>query len=174
MTTDGTIAPATAARTLPRQLPGPVRWIASGTILILLPKCLACVAGYAALAAGLGLGLANRELCGGTATSNAGFWAEGATQLLLELVVTAGLSCFVARPVRRFIRGWSDLRIPPSRDRLGWRRMDPRFHGEVAVAPKAGRLERGRPRPRDVRKMRRSLLREYFLRPLSGIGRLVR
>src|SRR5258708_32628278 len=67
------------------------RWFISGLLLMVLPKCLACVAGYVALAAGLGL--AGPELCGG-ATEDAGAWTGGATLLLLPgLVVAAWLAC---------------------------------------------------------------------------------
>ncbi len=48
---------------LRRLVPGIARWTIPGVLAILAPKCLGCLAAYAAIAAGLGLG--GREICGG-------------------------------------------------------------------------------------------------------------
>ncbi len=102
MTNDETIASGTARRNLTRRLPGPVRWIISGTFLLLLPKCLACVAGYVALIAGLGR--AGQDLCGGS-EDGVGDWTADGTQLLsLGVVAAPWLFRLVALQARRL--GW--------------------------------------------------------------------
>jgi hypothetical protein len=110
MASEGTTAQTGGARAprhpeTARRFRGLARWIIPGVILTLLPKCLACVAGYVAAAAGLGL--ANQELCGGTANTAAllaslgkrtGLSAESAMQLLILAVLPAVvLSCVGAR-----------------------------------------------------------------------------
>ena len=62
------------------RLAGPGRWLISGLLMAMLPKCLGCVAGYIALAAGIGL--AGPELCGGAA-DDAGLWTGSVMPFLL-------------------------------------------------------------------------------------------
>jgi hypothetical protein len=77
-----------------RLIPQPARGIVALLVLALLPKCLACVAGYAALVTGLGL--ANPELCGG-AQNDAGVFSGPV------LLVVVALSVLAMRSVYRFI-----------------------------------------------------------------------
>ena len=97
--------PNTLRRNLARSLRGWARWLVPGVLLTLLPKCLVCVAGYVALASGLGL--THQELCGAavaSAGSSAAFLgltglsADSAARWSMPVILLlALLSTFVVR-----------------------------------------------------------------------------
>jgi LPXTG-motif cell wall-anchored protein len=64
-----------------------LRWVFAGTLVVLLPKCFVCVAGY--LAVLTGLAFAMPELCGAGETGSSD-WQAGAIAGLVLSVLGGG------------------------------------------------------------------------------------
>ncbi|HVZ64434.1 MAG TPA: hypothetical protein VG936_07675 [Lacunisphaera sp.] len=93
-----------AAENHRRRWPG---WIAGAAALLLMPKCLLCLAGYAALAAGFGA--AGAEICGAGGPdwlsafgARFGLTPRQAATVVLAITAVAGVALTLA--VRRIFR----------------------------------------------------------------------
>ncbi|HTL68051.1 MAG TPA: hypothetical protein VL200_10345 [Lacunisphaera sp.] len=98
---------ATAPPASPRRRWRWPRWVAGAAALLLMPKCLVCLAGYAALAAGFGF--AGAEICGAGGPNGLtevgarlGLSPRQAAWVLLGVTAVAAVALTLA--VRRILR----------------------------------------------------------------------
>lgn len=79
-------------------------WLSAVGAAALLPKCLLCVAGYIAVATGLGM--ATPELCGPVGTARLPVWATAG----VGIGVLAGIACLTLGKRRKMSGTARDIR----------------------------------------------------------------